>query len=590
MVQSVIPVSNPSPAIPAAASTTMAGNASSGSFSSVLGQQQSRNSDSSAAPRATANASAATTAHSAENTVVAPGPKRATTREGGREAKIAATEKASNKDTTVDKTPTKEEGVSEADSDLSQTAKAEASAQDNQDKEKSGEPAQTDADSTSDDAATLLPAQAWLAHLQTSQAARERLQGETLTATDGKAHNESGEPGTAITKANDSAKSAVLTAVANGTAATGTATPADANAATHADANATTHADAHTATSASAQSAEAAKMTAYHAAQPSQSKRTGETQHSATSTAAVTGDRTDAASSSTASADPAMTKNALLAESGHTTAHQMVWSTAVHALKSAESDSTGASSTPAQDTATPTLTEAAQAAASKGMGAELGQREGGHQPSSTDLTASLGATHSAQQAASLTPGAHPTPAGMNATATGNAAQAASTLTNSSQVLPGTLQLTPLSQGVQALAEHVTLMMGQKLQQAEIQLDPQGLGKMTVQLSMEREQASVHFVVQHAQTRELLEQALPRLRDMLSGQGIQLSQGSVQQQSQDPTGQQAWGQAQAGQQGQSGQGGSYRGQSGTAGGEESARSDGQNFGIRSTSATGIDFYA
>ena len=65
------------------------------------------------------------------------------------------------------------------------------------------------------------------------------------------------------------------------------------------------------------------------------------------------------------------------------------------------------------------------------------------------------------------------------------------------------------------------MLADKLQQAEIQLDPLGLGKMKIQIQMDASsQASVHFVVQHGQTREMLEQAMPRLRDMLAGQGIQ----------------------------------------------------------------------
>ena len=56
--------------------------------------------------------------------------------------------------------------------------------------------------------------------------------------------------------------------------------------------------------------------------------------------------------------------------------------------------------------------------------------------------------------------------------------------------------------------------------------------MKIQIQMDASsQASVHFVVQHGQTREMLEQAMPRLRDMLAGQGIQLGQTVVQQQAQ-----------------------------------------------------------
>ncbi len=87
------------------------------------------------------------------------------------------------------------------------------------------------------------------------------------------------------------------------------------------------------------------------------------------------------------------------------------------------------------------------------------------------------------------------------------------------------------QAAPELAERMTLMIGQKWHEAEIQLEPQGLGKMSIQLSVDQEQkAHVQFIVQHGSSRDLLEQALPKLRDMLASQGIQLGQTSVQQQS------------------------------------------------------------
>lgn len=54
--------------------------------------------------------------------------------------------------------------------------------------------------------------------------------------------------------------------------------------------------------------------------------------------------------------------------------------------------------------------------------------------------------------------------------------------------------------------------------------------MNIQLSIDQDQkANVQFVVQQGNARELLEQALPKLRDMLASQGVQLGQTSVQQQ-------------------------------------------------------------
>ncbi|MCY9835407.1 flagellar hook-length control protein FliK [Aeromonas media] len=146
-----------------------------------------------------------------------------------------------------------------------------------------------------------------------------------------------------------------------------------------------------------------------------------------------------------------------------------------------------------------------------------------------------------------------------------------------------------------LHQKVNLMLADKLQQAEIQLDPLGLGKMKIQIQMGADsQANVHFVVQHGQTREMLEQAMPRLRDMLAGQGIQLGQTQVQQQAQhqgQPSQQQSLGQStfngqeQRGQQGSGSFGGNGNGQ---GEGEHATRT--LSLLVESTNDAGIDFYA
>ncbi|MDF2400539.1 flagellar hook-length control protein FliK [Aeromonas sp. 5HA1] len=137
-----------------------------------------------------------------------------------------------------------------------------------------------------------------------------------------------------------------------------------------------------------------------------------------------------------------------------------------------------------------------------------------------------------------------------------------------------------------LHQKVNLMLTDKLQQAEIQLDPLGLGKMKIQIQMGADnQANVHFVVQHGQTREMLEQAMPRLRDMLAGQGIQLGQTLVQQQPQ----QQSQGQSAFSGQGQSGQHGS-RSFSETGQTEAEVTAAGSRLSMESTNDAGIDFYA
>lgn len=132
-----------------------------------------------------------------------------------------------------------------------------------------------------------------------------------------------------------------------------------------------------------------------------------------------------------------------------------------------------------------------------------------------------------------------------------------------------------------LHQKVNVMLAEKLQQAEIQLDPLGLGKMKIQIQMGADsQANVHFVVQHGQTREMLEQAMPRLRDMLAGQGIQLGQTQVQQQSQQQ------GQPTFNGQGQSS--GQPRSGNGLVEGELTTSNP--SLLVESTNGSGIDFYA
>lgn len=140
-----------------------------------------------------------------------------------------------------------------------------------------------------------------------------------------------------------------------------------------------------------------------------------------------------------------------------------------------------------------------------------------------------------------------------------------------------------------LHQKVNVMLAEKLQQAEIQLDPLGLGKMKIQIQIGADsQANVHFVVQHGQTREMLEQSMPRLREMLAGQGIQLGQTQVQQQSQQQQ-QQQQGQPAFTGQGQQGQGG---GQSspGNRQDEGNITTSTLSVLVGSENSSAIDFYA
>ena len=65
--------------------------------------------------------------------------------------------------------------------------------------------------------------------------------------------------------------------------------------------------------------------------------------------------------------------------------------------------------------------------------------------------------------------------------------------------------------------------------AEIRLDPPEMGSMQVRVNVSGEAASVNFVVQSAAARDAIADAMPKLRDMLSEQGIELGEAFVQQQ-------------------------------------------------------------
>lgn len=89
-----------------------------------------------------------------------------------------------------------------------------------------------------------------------------------------------------------------------------------------------------------------------------------------------------------------------------------------------------------------------------------------------------------------------------------------------------------AEGQQQLADKVRWMVNQNNLQADIRLDPAELGSVKVRVNLSGESASVNFVVQSQQARDALEQAAPRLKDMLDQQGIELGQSSIQQEQND----------------------------------------------------------
>jgi hypothetical protein len=95
----------------------------------------------------------------------------------------------------------------------------------------------------------------------------------------------------------------------------------------------------------------------------------------------------------------------------------------------------------------------------------------------------------------------------------------------------TLDLNRLLQpgGEQRLAEQVRWSVEQGLETAEIKLHPPSLGALDVRLVQEGDKTHVQFVSAHPITREVLEAAVPRLRDALAQDGVLLGNVSVSDQ-------------------------------------------------------------
>lgn len=81
-----------------------------------------------------------------------------------------------------------------------------------------------------------------------------------------------------------------------------------------------------------------------------------------------------------------------------------------------------------------------------------------------------------------------------------------------------------------IGERVRWMIGQQLQMAELKITPPQLGTIEVRISMHKDQMSISFAAPSAAVREALEEAMPRLREMLSGSGYETVNVDVSQHS------------------------------------------------------------
>ena len=80
----------------------------------------------------------------------------------------------------------------------------------------------------------------------------------------------------------------------------------------------------------------------------------------------------------------------------------------------------------------------------------------------------------------------------------------------------------------ALTERITMNAAKDIKQVTIHLDPPELGSLELKLHIkDDQQTQVHVQVQNQQVKEALESSAHRLRDMLAGQGLDLSEFDVQ---------------------------------------------------------------
>ena len=83
---------------------------------------------------------------------------------------------------------------------------------------------------------------------------------------------------------------------------------------------------------------------------------------------------------------------------------------------------------------------------------------------------------------------------------------------------------------EAVVDKVMWLSSQNLKSAEIQLDPAELGRLEVRVDIAKDQTQVTFASPHAGVREALEGQMQRLRDLFAGQGMNLLDVNVSDQS------------------------------------------------------------
>jgi flagellar hook-length control protein FliK len=208
----------------------------------------------------------------------------------------------------------------------------------------------------------------------------------------------------------------------------------------------------------------------------------------------------------------------------------------------AGSDSTGASSIGAAGSqrgdALQALLTASQGALAGALGGAAGDGTGAASRGADGSAAGLGAAGAAGAGAGfgadalLSATADPNAPNANGNATG-AAHLQNTLLahRAADMAPQAASAevrTPVgAQGwSDEIGTHLAIMAANGREAASLRLSPEHLGPLEVQISMKDGQANVVFGASNAETRNALEQSLPRLREMFAAQGLTLGNANV----------------------------------------------------------------
>ena len=87
------------------------------------------------------------------------------------------------------------------------------------------------------------------------------------------------------------------------------------------------------------------------------------------------------------------------------------------------------------------------------------------------------------------------------------------------------------QAASAIGERVMMMISQSKQEVQIRLDPAELGSIFIKAHVHQDQVQLNIQTQAGLSKEIIEQNMPRLREQLAQQGLQLGEANVEQQPQ-----------------------------------------------------------